>query len=368
VDNFFDLPFIIAPINVLIWFYRLYSLFYIKRATPYFYMRTTIKDIARELGINPSTVSRALHNHPDVSAETKAAIKKLAAKMDYRPNQMAINLRSGHSKTIGLIIPEISMFFFPSVIKAIEEETHQRGYNLLVLHSNDSAQREIENAEICAFNGVAGVLASLTRESFDIEHFSDLEFAGMPVVYFDKVLQDTVAHKIEIPSEMAAKKAVVELLNIKKDAQRVCGIFGDVRLHMTQGRVEGFRKGLREQNSPFRLDNIVFADSMEEARKATLELFAQQVKPDAIFAMTDEVLAGILQAIGKLQLHIPNDLAIVAISDGYLPNLSAPPLPYVETSGYKTGRTAIQLLFDLIDGKHIIPQSSFIDTPFIKND
>lgn len=327
--------------------------------------RVTIKDIAKKLNINASTVSRALRDHVDVSEEMKVKVKKLAEKMGYHPNQMAISLRNGHSKTIGLIIPEISMFFFPSIIKAVEEATHQRGYNLLVLHSNDSVQREIENAAICAFNGVEGVLVSLTKQSLDIEHFSDLEYAGIPVVYFDKVLQATVAHKIEVDGKKAARIAMAQLLQRYPSAQRICGIFGDMRLFITQERIEGFIAALQEQGLRHQLDNIVFANSSDEARQAMLLLYEQQPAPDLLFAMSDEILAGMLQAVGDLQLKVGQDVHIVAMSDGYLPNLVFPPIPYIETSGYQLGKSAIGLLFELIDGKQIVPTSAFIDTPFV---
>ena len=187
--------------------------------------RVTIKDIARILGVNPSTISRALHDHPDVSIELKANIKQLAAQMGYRPNQMAINLRNGKSKTIALIIPEISMFFFPSVMKAIEEEAYRRGYNLLVLHSNDDIQREVQNAEICSFTGVEGVLVSLTKQSFETSHFLDLSYSGIPVVYFDKVPNNIEGHKVIVPGKEATFQAVQYLLQQIPESSRICGFF-----------------------------------------------------------------------------------------------------------------------------------------------
>lgn len=328
--------------------------------------RITIKDLARRLSVNPSTVSRALHNHPDVGSEMKMKVQKLAEKLGYRPNQMAVSLRKGHSKTIGLIIPEISMFFFPSVIKAVEEETHRRNYNLLVLHSNDSVVREIENADICAFNSVEGVLVSLTRESFDIEHFSDLQFGGTPIVYFDKVLQQTIAHKIEIPGEQGAFLALNKLLQGQSRRRRICGIFGDMRLSITQDRIEGFIKALHQQGYQHQLKDIFFANSPNEAQQIMLQLHrSETVSPDVVFAMSDEILAGIIQAANQLQLSIPNQLQVVAMSDGYLPQLLPTPIPYVETSGYRLGKQAIKLLFDLIDGKPTIEDTYFIDTPFV---
>ena len=329
--------------------------------------RTTIKDLAKKLGINPSTVSRALHNHPDVSRDMTAAVQKLADKMGYKPNQMAINLRNGHNKTIGLIVPEISMFFLPSVMKAIEEATHARGYNLLILHSNDSVQRESENAELCLFNGVEGVLVSLTKQTHDIEHFAELSYSGTPVVYFDKVLQPTLAHKIVISDEHAAQQGAAQLLSRLNLAapQRICGFFGDARLSITQDRMRGFEAAIAEKEQAYSPDNLFFVDTIAAAYQTLKNLWQEAVRPTALFVMSDEILAGVLKALGELRINVPNELQIVAMSDGFVPQLMVPAIPYIETSGYRMGKQAAELLFDIIAGKAIEPDTHCIDTPFV---
>jgi DNA-binding LacI/PurR family transcriptional regulator len=327
--------------------------------------RVTIKDLAKRLNINPSTVSRALRNRPDVSTELKEKIKVLADKLGYKPNYMAINLRSGKSHTIGLIIPEISMFFFPSVIKAVEEEAHNRGYNLLMLHSNDNLDREIENAEICAHAGVDGILISLTRQSKDIEHFQELTYAGVPIVYFDKVLQNTESHKVVIPGQGAAELAVRQILQTSPAPKRLCGIFGDSRLSITQDRVQGFHQALAEAGWEADPANISYALSADDAEKQLLALWAQKKRPDALFVMSDEILSGVLQAVNRLDIKIPKQLQVVALSDGQLPKFIPYHIPYVETSGYALGKTASLLLFNLIAGMPILPDTHFIETAFV---
>lgn len=326
--------------------------------------RVTIKDIARVLGVNPSTVSRALHDHPDVSLELKANIKHLAEQMGYKPNQMAINLRNGKSKTIGLIIPEISMFFFPSVMKAIEEEAHRRGYNLLVLHSNDDIQREIQNAEICSFTGVEGVLVSLTKQSFETSHFLDLSYSGVPVVYFDKVPNNIQGHKVIVPGKEATIQAVEYLIQHCTENQRICGFFGDPRLSITQDRVEGFRQALSYANRLFNIQDAFFVNNSQKAEEAFLALWQSDSRPSAVYMMSDEILAGVIKAVYALQLHIPQDIHLVAISDGHLPLLLPQKLPFVETSGYTLGKIAALHLFDILNGKKADFETITIETPF----
>lgn len=326
--------------------------------------RVTIKDIARVLGVNPSTVSRALHDHPDVSLELKANIKHLAEQMGYKPNQMAINLRNGKSKTIGLIIPEISMFFFPSVMKAIEEEAHRRGYNLLVLHSNDDIQREIQNAEICSFTGVEGVLVSLTKQSFETSHFLDLSYSGVPVVYFDKVPNNIQGHKVIVPGKEATIQAVEYLIHHCGENQRICGFFGDPRLSITQDRVEGFRQALSYANRLFNIQDAFFVNNSQKAEEAFLALWQSDNRPSAVYMMSDEILAGVIKAVYALQLNIPQDIHLVAISDGHLPLLLPQKLPFVETSGYTLGKIAALYLFDILNGKKTDFETITIETPF----
>lgn len=327
--------------------------------------RITIKDVARQLGVNASTVSRALNNHPDVSDDTREAIRKTADKMGYKPNLTAVNLRKGHSKLLALIIPEISMFFFPSVIRAVEEAAHQKGYNLLVLHSNDNLQREMENTDICANMGVDGVLASLTRQSTDVEHFMELTYADIPVVFYDKTLEGDFGHSVVIPSQKAAFDATERLLAMQPNAQNVCGIFGDPRLSITQERVDGFNQAIKLADNPSMKSQLHFAATAEDANQILKNLWLSKNRPDSLFCMSDEVLAGVMRAAGKLKIQIPEQLSVIAMSDGLLPPLLTPNVPYIETSGSTVGAAAVELLFELIQQKNLPTQTRFVPTPFV---
>ncbi|MBZ5858127.1 LacI family DNA-binding transcriptional regulator [Flavihumibacter profundi] len=329
--------------------------------------RVTIKDIARQLHINPSTVSRALRGHPDVSGPMKESVKQLAEKLGYKPNFMAINLRRGRTHTIGLIIPEIAPFFFPSLIKAIEEATHEKGYNLLILHSNDQIDREIENAEICMNMGVDGVLVSLSRQSQDIEHFQELQSGGTPIVFLDKVITNSNSHKVVMPGEAATGMAISRLLADLPVARNITGFFAAPRLSITEDRILGFRKALQEHGVPEHGINFETADNPGQAQQKMLDLWNSPQKPEAVFAMSDELLSGIVQAVYQLGIKIPDDLYLVSISDGWLPQFLPFPLPYVKTSGYELGKASAALLFKLIMKLPILPQTHYIDVRMESN-
>ncbi|WP_290795396.1 LacI family DNA-binding transcriptional regulator [Flavihumibacter sp. UBA7668] len=329
--------------------------------------RVTIKDLAGKLNINPSTVSRALRDHPDVSPSMRENIKQLAEKMGYKPNHMAINLRRGSSHTIGLIIPEIAPFFFPSLIKAVEEATHARGYNLLVLHSNDSIDREIENAEICANMGVDGILVSLSRQSHDIEHFQELMAAGIPIVFFDKVIHNSLAHQVVMPGKEAAALAVSTLSRSVPFGSRIMGFFADTRLSITEDRMEGFKDALNQLNWPLEAVELVISDDPVAAKSAFLTAWQADHQPAAVFVMSDELLSGIIQGIYQENIRIPEDLFLVGISDGELPNYLPFSFPYVHTSGFDMGTTAAGLLFQLIRKLPIAAETHYMEIGLVNS-
>lgn len=311
--------------------------------------RITIKDIARLLDINPSTVSRALKDHPDISLETREKVRELSRSLGYRPNVQAVHFRKQRSGLIALLIPDMNMFFFPPVIEAIEELTHNNGYNLIVLQSQESLHREVENADICRQLGVEGVLVSLTKETVETSHLDRLAENGTPVVYFDRVLDYLQVPKVIIHDELAAYQATTHLIG--RGYRRLCGLFGNPNLSISQQRYQGFRRALSENGLTLYPHLLLFANSSEQGCEALLQLWQSNQKPDAIFAMSDELLVGSMEAIYQLKLQIPQELALIAISTGEMPRFMNPPTTYLEHSGYQVGKSAAALLFEMLEGK-----------------
>lgn len=309
--------------------------------------RTTIKDIANQLGVNPSTVSRALKDHPDISPALREEIKELAERLHYRPNQMAVYLRRRSSRLIGLITPEITMFFYPSVIKGIQDILYEHGYNLIMLPSNESPEREIENLRICAENDVAGILLAFSRYTKLSTQFSVLEEIDVPVVMFDKILEELPYDAVVLEDFQSAVKAVTCLA--ESGCRRIAGIFGNPNMRITQMRLEGFRHALRHLGLAIIDDFFCFADSAYEAEKCTRALLTNPHPPDGIFAMTDEIIIGALPAITASGRKIPDECAVICISDGFLPYCLYPQVTFLHHDGYEVGRLAAQQLIRLIE-------------------
>jgi len=314
--------------------------------------RITIKDIAKLLEVNPSTVSRALKDHPDIGEVTKNKIKRVARELGYRPNYQAIRFRQNKSGLIGLIIPEMGMFFFPSIIQAIEEITKKNGYNLIILQSNESIEKEKENALICKNFGLDGLLVCLSKETTAIPHFLDIIQSKTPIVFFDKIIQNKELSTVVINDFKASFTAINHLA--KKGYKNISGVFDNPNLEITKSRKEGFLAGLKKHDLVFRADFCFHANTLEEAKSKFTQLLNQQELPDAVFVMTDQSLAGIIQAIYEKGISIPDELAVICISNGNLPYYLNPPITHIRHSGYMVGKTAVELLFDLMNDKIIV--------------
>ncbi|MFK7934345.1 MAG: LacI family DNA-binding transcriptional regulator [Saprospiraceae bacterium] len=310
--------------------------------------RITIRDIAKLVGVNPSTVSRALKDHPDIGKEVKQKIQEVARELGYRPNYQAINFRQRKSKLIGLILPELGRFFFPDMIRAIEEMTRKNGYNVIILQSNDQLEKEQECLTFCQNFGVDGVLICLTRDTKTTQNFANFLAADIPIVYLDRTLREPGDTTVSINDFQAAHTAIQYLAG--RRYQRIAGLFAGENLQTTQLRKQGFQAALEKYDLPRYEGYSCHANSLTESKAAFLELLKKEPRPDAIFTMSDELLISVTQTMYELNLRIPEDMAVISISNGYLPYYIQPRITFIKHSGYAVGQTAAGLLLDLING------------------
>ena len=299
--------------------------------------RTTIKDIATIAGVSISTVSRALKDHPDIGPALREKIKSLAVELNYHPNMMAVQLRKQKSNIIGLIIPEANMFFFPSVIKGISEVIQKSGYKLLVLLSNDDIQQEIENLRICYENGVDGLLITLTNQTDKLDHLQELKEAGAPIVLLDKVLDNNDFDEVIINDSKATQVCVDYL--ISTGCRRILGLFGNRTLMITSKRLDGFNELIQSKNDLNIAAECHFVSNTFTAWECVEKVYPT-FRPDGIFAMSDEIIAGVIPALKRMKVSIPNDCSVIGISDGYLPKILDPEVTYLHHDGFNLGKMA----------------------------
>ena len=334
------------------------------------YNQVTIKDIARELGISPSTVSRALKDHPDISPDTKKAVNELAEKLNYQPNIVALSLRQSKTNTIGVIIPEIVHFFFSTVISGIEDVAYSAGYNVILAQSNESQTREISDIKALFNSRVDGMLMSVSRETTNFDHIESMLAKGVPIVFFDRVYDTAQASKIIVDDFTGAKEATLHLID--QGCKRIAHIEGPPNLEISKQRLEGYKEALKEHNMPFNKELVAICPSgtMEEGKKATEILLSLKNPPDAIFATNDPAAMGAMQAIKANGLKMPDDVALVGFSNWFFSSLMDPPLSSVDQPGFEMGQEAAKLLIRQIekeekDDEDIIPETKILKTRLI---
>jgi DNA-binding LacI/PurR family transcriptional regulator len=307
----------------------------------------TINDIAKLLGVSKSTVSRALKDHPDISQTTKDAVLQLAESLHYRPNAVALSLRHKKSKVIGLIIPQISYFFFPSVVEGIEKEVHKHGYKLMILTSNEKYEREVEACNILLSNNVEGILASVSRKTRDFTHFHNIIDSEIPMVFFDRVPDNIRADMVLVDDIEGAYKATRHLLETGKKKIAIC--IGNPNLLISKNRLLGYQKACEEFKSSIEEQFIISCETPEEAENETNRLINSKNSPDSILAISDLTMSGIMKAVYKNCLKIPEDIAVIGFCEEPFSTMYNPPLSTIKPMGLEIGNTAAQMLFKRIN-------------------
>lgn len=310
---------------------------------------TTIKDIAKELGISPSTVSRALKDHFEISQETKEAVKRVAKELNYQPNSLALSLRYSKSNTIGVIVPEIVHFFFSTVISGIEDIAQSRGYNVIITQSNESLEREVMNIQTLFNNRVDGVVVSLSKESYDHSHFEALMQKGLPIVFFDRVAEDLESSKVTVDDFLGGYQATQHL--IQQGYKKIAHLAGPSGLDITHDRMEGYKKAHEEAGLAIDEGLIVTdkASNESDAYAAIFDLLKTK-NPDGLFASNDLAAMGAIKAAQKYGKNVPIDFGVVGFSNWQFTALTNPSISTIEQPGFEMGQHAAELLLKQIDG------------------
>lgn len=311
--------------------------------------KTTIKDIAKKLEVSPSTVSRALHNHPDISDTLKYKIQETARILKYRPSSAAIHLKQGRSKSIALILPQITSFFYPSVIHGMEEVLHNQGYTLVILPTNDLLEREKENINIAYDQNVDGVMIAVTKETLDTDHFEILHESDIPVIMVDKVIENANCTCITIDDYKVSYQMVQHLY--KSGCRKIAGIFGKANLSISHLRYKGFIQALKDVNLECAESMVCFVNNSREAKEKSLTILKEH-NPDGLYVMTDEIMLGVMPSISEMKLQVPKDISILAISDGYLPTYMVPSISHLKHDGYELGMISAQKMIQYINAKN----------------
>ena len=314
----------------------------------------SINDIARALGISPSTVSRALKDHPDISNQTKRIVKEYAEKVNYRPNALALSLKRQRSNTLGLVIPEISHHFFSSVISGIEELAYAKGYRLIICQSNEDYQREVINTQVLFDNRVDGILISISKTTHDHGHFKDLIDSGIPLVFLDRVSEEIETDKVVTADFEGAMMAVNHL--IESGYKKILHLASPQHLNVGHMRCEGYLKALANHGIEHDPSLILQCDTQQEVLAMKDKIIALAPNIDGIFAVNDFTAIAAMQVLQKSGFKIPDDIAVVGFGNDPIAGIACPSLTTIEQQGSEMGRQAVDILI-----RRIEDPATFID-------
>jgi len=330
----------------------------------------TIKDLARELNISPSTVSRALKDHPDISPETKRLVKELAEKLHYKPNLLAQGLRNSKTNTIGVIIPEFIHFFFSTVVAGIEDIAYSRGYNVILTQSAEKYEREVTDTRALWNSRVDGLLVSISKETSNYDHFQELLDEELPIVFFDRVTNELKTSQVVVDDYQGAYNAVEHL--ISKGCKKIVHLAGPENLEISKNRLNGYKDCLEKNNISFSEKLVIRCPegTYEESKKFTNILLNSEPNIDGVFGCNDMAALGAILAVKEKHIKIPEQIKIIGFSDWQLSNLIEPRLSTVSQAGFEMGQAAATILINEIESKteDIIHIQKVISTKLIERD
>ncbi|RFS14319.1 LacI family DNA-binding transcriptional regulator [Emticicia sp. C21] len=309
----------------------------------------TIKDIAKALNLSTSTVSRALRGSYEINPETKKLVLEYAKKMNYHPNPIALSLKENRSRAIGVIVPEIANNFFSQAINGIEAVAYDRGYHVVIFQSHESYERERSNIQHLVGRKVDGVLISLSGQTTEVNHLSEIQKRGVPLVVFDRISNEIEANKVIADNFQGAFEAAEHL--ILSGRKRIAHITSPSLLYTTNERLEGYKAALEKHGIPFNENLVRYCGfAPEEAREVIFELLDTQ-KPDAIFTASDRLALDCFAAVKAKGIDIPEQVAFIGFTNLQVAHLLDPPLSTVVQPAFEIGKTAAEMLLDTIDNK-----------------
>ncbi|MDF1575914.1 MAG: LacI family DNA-binding transcriptional regulator [Bacteroidales bacterium] len=314
--------------------------------------RTTITDLARELGISPSTVSRALNKHPAISDRTRKAVVKLARKRNYQPNLLALHLLQKKTNTIGVIVPEITSYFFSSIINGIQDYVNSLGVNMIIGQSNESCQEEKSIVQTFTSINVDGFLVSPSSESKTYDHLEILASNNIPLVIFDRDCVGLHVDKVFVDEYKGAFQAVEYL--IQTGCRRIAHIGGPQTLSTARHRFKAYKDALKKHGLPVREEYMVEADGFapEHGIEPCKKLLSLPEPPDAVFTINDGVAIGSMYVIKEAELQIPGEISVIGFDDDPHSSYFKPSLSTVWQPTYEMGMLATRILMKRISSNN----------------
>jgi LacI family transcriptional regulator len=310
--------------------------------------RASITDLARQLNISASTVSRALNGHNAISEATVKRVTALAKELGYQPNSLASGLRKGRSNMLGVVVPHIDGNFFSQVVKGIEAAASKAGYHVLICQSNEDVVHERENLETLMNAQVEGIMVSLSRTTREFKHFEKVRKRDIPLVFFDRILEGHDVNAVVLDDRAGGYRATKHLL--EQGYRRIAHFSGPQHLNIYKLRRQGYEDALREYSLPVREELIILGDmKMEDGNAGMRQLLALPEPPDAVFSGSDFSAAGALEVLSARGLRVPEDMGLVGFSNELFSRLTVPQITSIDQHCELMGRSATRLLLQIME-------------------
>jgi DNA-binding LacI/PurR family transcriptional regulator len=319
----------------------------------------TIKDIARQLGISKSTVSRALSEHSDVNPETRKKVLELANKLNYQPNAIALHLKQQRTHTIGVVIPEIINRFFAQAIGGIQKVANMAGYHVMICQSDDSYISERKNLQGLFAMRVDGVIVSLSSETDRTDHFDVWMQKNIPLVFFDRIPEEINVSQVFTDNYDISFEGTEHL--IEQGCKRIAIIAGPQNLSNSRNRLKGYKDAMDKHGIPVKESNIIHGSfrgaNIEEYTRYLINL---QPRPDGIFAINDTAAIEMMHVIKKNGLKIPDDIAVLGFNNENICRMVEPSLSSIDHSPIEMGSLAAEMLLRKIETGNLTPEKRLV--------
>lgn len=316
--------------------------------------KVTLKQIAKELDVSISTVSKSLRNSHEIGEETRLKVQAFAKLYHYKPNNIALSLKNRKTKTIGIIIPEIVHYFFSTVINGIEHVANENGYSVIICLSDDSFDKEVLNMEMLANGSIDGFIMSLSKETQykgDFHHITEVINQGMPVVMFDRVTNDILCDKVIIDDQAAAYEAVQSLINNGK--KKIALVTTVDYVSVGKLRTDGYVKALLDNDIPFD-ENLIIKIEDVDTCEITISQLLEDTAIDAIFAVNELFAVTIIKMANKMGIQVPDHLSVIAFTDGIISKYSTPTITTVSQNGKQMGAKAAKMLIKRLESDEYV--------------
>ncbi|NLP56856.1 LacI family DNA-binding transcriptional regulator [Lutibacter sp. B1] len=325
--------------------------------------KVTIYDIAKKLDITAATVSRALNNSPRISAKTRELVMNTAIEMNYKQNKLALALKSGKSKTIGVIVPHVNRSFFSYVIRGIEEELYPHDYQVIICQTYNEAEREIKNINALINAQVDGILMSISNISNEKDHIIyKIPEKNIPLIFFDKKINIKGTSYVTINDFKGGYMATEHL--IKEGCTKIAHLYGDLSYEIYKDRFEGYKRALFDYGIDFNEKYVIQTiSSTESGQNAVEELLKLETLPDAIFSSSDFVALGAIQKLKSKGFKIPEDVCVVGFSNEPFTKFMELSITSVDQFPLEMGKMAAQVFLEQIDNGEIKKDKKVIFTP-----